>query len=226
MKEDVVFLFIKAADCLISIDRKLYVAGDARVHKACFKKTLEILEDTPECKIPLGKLPPLPETFVSGQMLDFHATKKEQFKSYRPKEKTTLTKLLNKKDDIKKQISAFANVLGGIILFGISNNGIVDGLKIDSDEKSVKKVEQRIESIIGEMKWCCTPQRSVHWNVKFFPVQGKKNFFVIAIYVAGMSGAVFAESPESYKEVQDTNGYFASEKWLQRMACGEQQLQL
>ena len=33
VKEDVVFLFIKAADCLISIDRKLYVAGDARVHK-------------------------------------------------------------------------------------------------------------------------------------------------------------------------------------------------
>ena len=89
-------------------------------------------------------------------------------------------------------------VMPEYINFGISNNGIVDGLKIDSDEKSVKKVEQRIESITGETKWCCTPQRSVHWNVKFFPVQGKKNFFVIAIYVAGMSGAVFAESPESY----------------------------
>ena len=107
----------------------------------------------------------------------------------------------------------------------MSDNGIVDGLRIDSGEKSFKEVDQGVESLIGEMKWCCTPQRSVHWNVKFFPVQGKKKFFVIAIYVAGMSGAVFAESPESYKEVQDTNGYFASEKWLQRM-FGEHRLQL
>ena len=225
VKEDVVFLFIKAADCLISIDRNLYVAGDARVHRASFTKTLELLEDTPECKIPLEKLPPLPETFVSGKMLDFHETKKIQFKGNNS-EKTALETLLHKKDEIKKQISAFANVLGGIILFGISNDGIVDGLKIDSDEKSFKEVEQGVESLIGEMKWCCTPQRSVHWNVKFFPVQGKKNFFVIAIYVAGMSGAVFAESPESYKEVQDTNGNFALEKWLQRMTCGEHRLQL
>ena len=224
VKEDVVFLFIKAADRLISIDRKLYVAGDARVHRASFTKTLELLEDTPECKIPLEKLPPLPETFVSGQMLDFHETKKEQFKSYSPKEKTTLTKLLNNKYNIKKQISAFANVLGGIILFGISNNGIVDGLKIDSGETD--KVEQQIESIIGEMKWCCTPQRSVHWNVKFFPVQGKENFFVIAIYVAGMSGAVFAESPESYKVVQDTTDLLTFQEWKQRMTCGEHMLQL
>ena len=177
VKEDVVFLFIKAADRLISTDRKLYVAGDARVLRAPFKKTLELLEDTPECKIPLEKLPPLPETFVSGKMLDFHETKKIQFKSYNS-EKTTLEKLLHKKDDIKKQISAFANVLGGIILFGILNDGIVDGLKIDSDEKSFKEVEQGVESLIGEMKWCCTPQRSTHWNVKFFLVQEKKIFLL------------------------------------------------
>lgn len=226
VKEDVVFLFIKAADCLISIDRKLYVAGDARVHRACFNKTLELLGDTPECKIPLEELPPLPETFVSEQMLDFHETKKEQFKNYTPEKKTTQTKLLNKKDEIKKQISAFANVLGGIILFGISNNGIVDGLKIDSDEQSVEEVEQQIESIIGEMKWCYTPQKLVHWNVKFFPVEGKENFFVIAIYVAGMSGAVFAESPESYKVVKDTTVLLTFQEWKQRMTCGKHMLQL
>ena len=225
VKEDVVFLFIKAADRLISIDRKLYVAGDARVLRAPFKKTLELLEDTPECKIPLEKLPPLPETFVSGKMLDFHETKKIQFKS-NISEKTTLEKLLHKKDDIKKQISAFANVLGGIILFGISNNGIVDGLKIDSDEQSVEEVEQQIESIIGEMKWCYTPQKLVHWNVKFFPVEGKENFFVIAIYVAGMSGAVFAESPESYKVVKDTTVLLTFQEWKQRMTCGKHMLQL
>ncbi|RMX58146.1 hypothetical protein pdam_00000207 [Pocillopora damicornis] len=167
VKEDVVFLFIKAADCLISIGCKLYVAGDARVHRASFTKTLELLEDRPECKIPLEELPPLPETFASEQVLDFHETKKEQFKNYTPEKKTTQMKLLNKKDEIKKQISAFANVLGGIILFGISNNGIVDGLKIDSDEQSVEEVEQQIESIIGEMKWCYTPQKLVHWNVNF-----------------------------------------------------------
>lgn len=226
VKEDVVFLFIKAADCLISIGRKLYVAGDARVHRACFNKTLELLEDTPECKIPLEELPPLPETFVSEQMLDFHETKKEQFKNYTPEVKTTQTKLLNKKDEIKKQISAFANVLGGIILFGISNNGIVDGLKIDSDEQSVEEVEQQIESIIGEMKWCYTLQKLVHWNVKFFPVEGKENFFVIAIYVAGMSGAVFAESPESYKVVKDTTVLLTFQEWKQRMTCGKHMLQL
>ena len=97
---------------------------------------------------------------------------------------------------------------------------------IGSDENSLKKVEQRLESLIGEMKWCCTPQRSNHWNVKFFQVQKIENCYVITIYVAGMRGAVFAKSPKSYELRQDAIDLLIFEEWKQRMTCGEHMLHL
>lgn len=149
-----------------------------------------------------------------------------QFKDYSSSSKTAVKKISDEKYDIRKQSSAFAKVSGGIILVGVSNDGIVNGQSIDSDENSLEKVEQQVESLIGKMKWCCTPQRSNHWNVKLFQVQKIENRYVITIYVAGMRGAVFAKSPKSHELEQDAIDLLIFEEWKQCMTCGKHMLHL
>ena len=149
-----------------------------------------------------------------------------QFKDYSSSSKTAVKKISDEKYDIRKQSSAFAKVSGSIILVGVSNDGIVNGQSIDSDENSLEKVEQQVESLIGEMKWCCTPQRSNHWNVKFFQVQKIENRYDIMIYIAGMRGAVFAKSPKSHELWQDAIDLLIFEEWKQRMTCGKHMLHL
>lgn len=226
MENDVISFFIKAPDHLITLEYNLFLAGDARTHEASFNKTLELLADTPQCKFSLEKLPCLPETFVYEETLDFHETRVIQLKDYSFSSHTVVEKIIKGKYGIQKQLSAFANVTGGITLLGISDKSIVHGYPMDSDENSFEKCEQVVESLIGEMEWCCTPRRSIHWDVKFFPVQKKENHFLIAIYVAGMEGAVFARGPKSYKVGQDTADLLTFEEWKQRVTSGKHMLEV
>ncbi|XP_022781837.1 LOW QUALITY PROTEIN: schlafen family member 13-like [Stylophora pistillata] len=49
------------------------------------------------------------------------------------------------------------------------------------------------------MKWPSPCEWNSFWDLKFFTVDGKENFFVIAIYVAYVKGGVFTKYPESYE---------------------------
>lgn len=226
VKNDVISVFIKAPDHLITLDCNLFVAGDARLHAASFSKTLELLANAPRCKDSLEKLPCLPETFVYMERLDFHETREIQLKDYSSSSRAVVEKIKKEKKVIQKQLSAFANVTGGIILLGISNQSVVYGYPMDSDKNSFENCEQEVQSLIEEMEWCCTPRRSIHWDVKFFPVQKKENHFLIVIYVAGMEGAVFARSPNSYTVRQDTRDSLTFEEWKQRVTSGKHMLEV
>ena len=226
MENGVISFFIKAPDHLITLEYNLFLAGDARTHEASFNKTLELLADTPRCKFSLEKLPCLRVTFVYEKTLDFHESRVVQLKDYSSSSHTVVEKINKEKYGIQKQLSAFANVTGGIALLGISDKSIVHGYPMDFDEFSFIKCERVVESLIEEMEWCCTPRRFTHWNVKFFPVQNKENHFVIAIYVAGMEGAVFARGPKSYKVVQDTAHLLTFKEWKQRVTSGKHMLEV
>ena len=226
IENDVISFFIKAPDHLITLEYNLFLAGDAKTHRASFNKTLELLADTPRCKFSLEKLPCLSVTFVYEETLDFHESRVVQLKDYSSSSHTVVEKINKEKYGIQKQLSAFANVTGGIALLGISDKSIVHGYPMDFDEFSFIKCERVVESLIKEMEWCCTPRRFVHWNVKFFPVQNKENHFVIAIYVAGMEGAVFARGPKSYKVGQDTAHLLTFEEWKQRVTSGKHMLEV
>lgn len=226
IENDVISFFIKAPDHLITLEYNLFLAGDARTHKASFNKTLELLADTPRCKFSLEKLPCLRVTFVYEETLDFHESRVVQLKDYSSSSHTVVEKINKEKYGIQKQLSAFANVTGGIALLGISDKSIVHGYPMDFDEFSFIKCERVVKSLIEEMEWCCTPRRFTHWNVKFFPVQNKENHFVIAIYVAGMEGAVFARGPKSYKVGQDTAHLLTFKEWKQRVTSGKHMLEV
>lgn len=225
-KDDVLSLSIKAPDHLTTLVRTLFLTGDVRLYEATNYRTSKQLKDTPQLKVPLQELPSLPENFVSGQKLKFHESRQMQFKHYSSSSHATVKKIKKNKDDIQKLISGFANVIGGIILIGISNKSIVEGQNLDNGENSSEKVEQLVKSFIEGMKWCCIPTKKIHWDVKFIPLEDKKNCFVIAICVAGMRGAVFAKSPKSYVVRQGTIDLLTFDEWKRGMIFGKHMLQL
>lgn len=210
INEDQVFLFIKAPKNWCTLNYNFFLSCDSKVFVASFEDAVQILKEKPitkqkefaYCKVRLEelKVPSLPKEFIYKEELDFHESKTMQFKCF-PSKKPILSDNHDnraQREKVMKQISAFANVGGGIILLGVNDDGTVHGQNMDLEGNSKEDLEQRLDSLVNKMKWSCTPKRKVHWDVDFFEVQGKECCFVIAIYVAGVRGGVFTNFPESF----------------------------
>ena len=235
VKQDEVFLFIKAPDHWCTLESNLYFSGDSKVSIPSYSETVELLVDKPfgkkkrhsYCKVRLDQLPTLPKTFRYKGKLDFHESKQMQFKYYKSKNPIWHNNSQDAQDKILRQISAFANGSGGIILLGVEDDCTVLGQNLDSEGNSKEELEQRLDSLVDKMEWGFTPERKLHWDVKFIPVQGKEGGFVIAIYVAGIKGGVFAKCPKSYelRRGDQTIYEVKFQEWKQRMLRGRHILQ-
>lgn len=191
-ENDKVFLFIKAPDHLSTIEYNVCQSFDSKAPKASFHEVLKFLSYEPDCKVPLEKLPPLPEIFKYKDVLNGHESYKRQFTYCESSDIVLDNDNHSQCTDIRKQISTFAKASGGIIVLGVTNDGTVLGHNMNLKENKEDEVEKRLESMINGMKWerGYIPQRKLHWDVKFFPIQDKLNWFVIAIYIAGRKGDV------------------------------------
>lgn len=230
VKQGGVSLFIKAPDHWCTMEYNLMLPGESKVSVPSFKNTVELLSNKPVgkekksyCKVRLEKLRPLPEKFVYKQKLDFHESKKIQLKLYKSGNGILHNNCHKQRNQIAKQISAFANGSGGIILIGVhDDDSTVFGQNLDSEGNSKEDVDERVKLIVQGMKWSCTPERNLHWKVEFIPVQDKERCYVIAISVAGMKGGVFTKSPKSY-ELRPVDGeketvhLLGFDEWKQRM---------
>lgn len=136
------------------------------------------------------------KNFVYGAKVSFHESKHIQLKHFESGDIMTSRKH-EQCDTIRKTVSAFANGNGGAIVLGVSNDGVVKGENLEKDSTDV--IENRLNTLITKMHWppSVNPTRKKHWDVKFFPLEGKENYFVIVIYVASVSGGVFAKCPVS-----------------------------
>ena len=231
---DEVLLFIKAPLHICTIKYNLYLPGDSSLEEASYHDTVHLLKQTqqgrgrklPCVTVPLIDLPKVPEVYTQKEILDLKESKQIQFKHYMSK---TLLDSNNRsqREDIAKQISAFANADGGVILLGVKDDGEVCGLDLKAHGK--ERFERNLnENVIKTMYWRLHPEREVYWNVKFFPVRACEANAVVAIYVAGMrnSGGVFAKSPKSFKLLQDEDGQQSPhcidfKEWKQRMLSRE-----
>ena len=234
-KKDEIFFFVKAPDHCCTVELNLFLASDAKKTKASFKETVRLLQDRPSgkrknfCRIRLQELPSLPESFSYKQKLDFHESKQIEFKCFPSKNPLDG----KRQKQIADQISAFGNCSGGIILVGVEDDCTVLGQDMSSRENSKENIESRVKSLIKEMKWPCICKRKVFWDLKFLPVKGKGNCFVIAIYVAGIRGGVFARKPKSYELRLEDDGKAQSispfeltfDEWKKRMLSGTYMLQ-
>lgn len=239
IKQGGVFLFIKALDHWCTMEYNLMLPGESKLSVPSFKNTVELLSNKPRvgkdkksyCKVHLRKLCPLlPETFLYKEKLDFHESKKIQLKHYKSGNGILQNNCHKQRNQIAKQISAFANGSGGIILIGVhDDDSTVLGQNLDSEGNSKEDVDERVKLIVQGMKWSCTPEKNLHWKVEFIPVQDKERCYVIAISVAGMKGGVFTKSPKSY-ELRPVDGgketvhLLGFDEWKQRILHGTHKL--
>jgi len=231
---DTILLFINAPPHLCTIKYNLSLPGDSQVLDASYHQIISLLTEAqkarrqklPNVTVSLKDLPKVPNVFKLKETLDLKECKQIQFKHYTSK---TFLDSNNRtqREGVTKQMSAFANSDGGVILMGIDDNGEVCGLDLGENGKDC--IERNLqENVINKMRWSLDPERRVHWDLKFFPVAGCEAKAIVVIFVAGMrnSGGTFVKSPSSFKLLPGANGeqslrLIDLDEWKQRMLCTE-----
>lgn len=212
---DTIFLFIKAVSHFCTIDYNLHLPGDAGVLPPTYNKVVDLLSkrslrmDVPQ--VPLTDLPVgiLPETFTNNDVLDFHESKQVQFKCVSPKYPILHSYNHEENKKIERQISAFGNGNGGMLIMGVTDKGVVEGQSMKGDSEA--ELKNRFEVMIEKMSdtWSFIPRQGVHWDIKFFPIAGTlEPRSMIVILIAGMQnlGGIFRRCPVSFKLVESDGG--------------------
>ena len=201
-----VFLFVKAPNHLCTVRFNLFTRLDTRALPATYDKVLNLLKEKKKSanlpQVSLKDLPALPKKFRYQEVLPFHESKKIELKYY-----TSSNELLHEKNSthleaLARNISAFGNGSGGLIIFGVEDKtGKIYGQPMQKD--SPKEVENRVVSIVQEMSkgWSFSPEKGVHWDINFFPVVGKESNSVVVVKVAGMAnlGGIFTKCPRCFE---------------------------
>ena len=229
-----VYLFIKTVpNHFCTLKFNLFLTGDAQIDDASYTQARNVMTQPLKVKkkrhsdvdVPLSSLPKVENEFKFGKSISFEESEQIQLKHYTSK--TLLQNNHKQCDNLRKTMSSFANANGGVIYLGITDEGIANGQNLEKD--SIEDIKERVHFLVNKMYWSVTPERGVHWDVKFFPLVDKENHFVIAIYVAGMqsSGGVFAKCPVSFELRPSEDGSEVQvhrrldfDEWKQRMVGG------
>ena len=199
---DKIFLFVKAPNHLCTVEFNLFTPLDTKQLPATYDQVLNLLkQENKSANLPqvsLENLPALPKKFINENVLNFHESKKIQLKYY-----TSSNRLLDKnnrthRECFARDISAFGNGSGGLILFGVEDK-TAKTYGHSMQEDSTEKIEKRVVSFVHKMSeaWSFKPKKGVHWDINFFPVVGNESNAVIVVKVAGMAnlGGIFTKCP-------------------------------
>ena len=191
---DEIFLFVKAPNHLCTVEFNLFTPLDAKKLPATYDTVLKLLKQRKKSssvpQVPIQKLPALPEKFLLNTVLKFHESKQVQLKYYPSNNGLLHNNNLTQRDQVREWISAFGNGSGVMIVLGVDDKtGKITGQLLEGDSK--EEFDGKVSSIVNKMSqaWCFIPKRGVHWDLKFFPVEGKGSksaLRVVILYVAGM----------------------------------------
>ena len=182
----------------------------------------------------------VPEQFYYGRKHDRGESKTVQFKNLKTEKKRRndfVSRAINNK--FTEYVSAFANASGGMIYYGIEDDGTVVGELLARGENNREEIPKKLEQAIRKMIWPKESgkiERGKHWNIKFVPVENcNEKRFVIVVSISPCSGGVFTKEPESYYvedgkvkkmsfETWEKNMYFKVKKILEinRTTCSSQ----
>jgi hypothetical protein len=166
--------------------------------------------------------------FIFGKSVLLTESDSVQFK-YVSNEKATSTtiadRIINRCNKLNKTISAFANQSGGQVLYGISNEGIVHGQKLE--EKDKREIEAKVTKEINKLIWKDKAmEKGKCWNIEFVPVKDEEkneiaSLFIIKISIEALPGGVFVQQPESYQiGVNKDVELMSFEDWRSRIIYG------
>lgn len=226
---DKILLFINAPSHVCTMKYNLFVPGDAGVYEASYDDVVDFLKmksDGPKqdlnsyIRVPLKELPEVPDHFVDQEIISLIECKQVQLKEFTSD--SPLFSNHKQRSLIARQLSAFGNCDGGVLLIGVADDRRVSG--VDMGKNSKEHVEECVVSLVKKI--CCNFEikRGIHWDLKFSDVSGPKSKSVIVIKMAGFrdSGGIFGKCPESYELRYDENGQqvphpVAFVKWKERM---------
>ena len=226
---DKILLFINAPSHVCTMKYNLFLPGDAGVYEASYDDVVDFLNlksDGPKqdlnsyIRVPLKELPEVPDHFFDQEIISLIECKQVQLKEF-----TSNSPFFSNHKQrflIARQLSAFGNCDGGVLLIGIADDRRVTG--VDMEKHSKEHVEECVVSLVKKI--CCDFEikRGIHWDLKFSDVSGSQSKSVIVIKMAGFrdSGGIFGKCPESYELRCDENGQqvphpVAFDKWKERM---------
>lgn len=223
-----VHLFLKGKPNHI-YTRKLYLFsfGDSGSYKASYDQVKKVMtKKHANLKGTFTDLPTFCEEFVNGERCGLPEGKQIQLKHYESKQIFDPHSNHKQCDTLRRVMSSFANGTGGIIVVGVTDDGVAKGQNLEGDSKEA--VVERVNTLINRMIWPpnVNPVQGEHWDIKFFPLRGKDNYFVIVIYVVRVSGGIFMKLPE-YLEFQPCEGgskeqvrELSFDEWHHRMVSG------
>ena len=222
-------LFVNTPKHFCTRKYNLYESSDASVLPATHYKVAEILGEKPRdskggtdsnVRFALKDLPKIPEKFRWKEQFDLTESKQLQYKNFTSSKDFLANHVHRQK--IRKQLSAFGNCDGGVILLGVSDDQQVFGVDLAKNKRD--DVEEKVSFQVRKV--CCNfePVRGVHWDVAFSTVTGSESNSVIVIKMAGIqgSGGIFGKCPESYELGSDKDGRYVARllefpEWKKRM---------
>ena len=214
LEETIVIL--ESCSNLITLNYNLCLPSETQVLTVLPSEPVEnVKEVIMQRKIPQEKVATAGspcQYFIKGQILELHESCAVQLKNLKasPSKRVKLAdRITGKTNKFLCYVSAFANLYGGHIYYGISDTGKVEGEEISSEQGINAIINQVTKAIDGMI---CSfsgdkPQRRKQWDIYFVPVYDQKHnqiplTFVIVIYVAPCLGGIFTKRPESYYIVQ------------------------
>ena len=233
-KEESLVIVVKKADLLITTSYNLCLPCQTQVVQLDPREPLEkVKKDIVNRKVvwePV-ELGSHHTTFYRGQDCSFREGKTCQLKHLvsRQFKRTTLAdRMTGKSNKFSSFVSAFANYRGGHIYYGITEDRIVEGEVVASEEDKcdiIKKVEKGINKMIWPER-IGQPKKGENWDIFFESVLDENSIaipctFVIVFYVAPCLGGVFTEEPECYEMVEKKVQKITFIRWVERIQYDE-----
>ena len=226
-----ILLFINTPLHFCTMTYNLFLPGDAGVYEATYEKVKFFLSDGCEqdldsnIRVPLEELPKVPD-LSHERIISLNEGKQVQFKKFH----SVLFKQTKQRFMIAKQLSAFGNSDGGVLLIGVGDERKVSG--VDMRKNTKEYIEEHVISLFDNIYCNFELKRGIHWDLTFSNVSGgPESSFVIVIKMAGLkgSGGIFANVPKSFELRLIQNGQRVPlpvefNKWKERMKSDDTDL--
>ena len=193
-------VFVKARGNQLKVLHESLTYTKASASIAQHKTTKEHIEIFARDRVH-GQLPklPTPEECIFKKRLEFskRESKLVEFKNCAIK---TIDKRFEEK--CGRYICGFANTLGGHLIFGVDDNGIIDRtIPMDEKESFRRALNKRLQ----DMAWLhlqnghIEPKEGEHFHWQFMPISGipdgQRRYMIVILTIQQFSGIVYYKEP-------------------------------
>lgn len=222
-------ILVKKAYCLVTTSYNLCLPSESQVVQVSSLELFENIWDYVVNRIVIEPL--LPDShckiFHKGKNSGLYESKSVEFKYLRSTQSKNMSladRMTSKANKLSYFVSAFANYKGGHVYYGITDNGVVEGELVLSEER--KEIRNKIAKTINKMFWpehIGQPKRGKQWEIFFEQVEDEnsspiQSTFVIVIYIASCPGGVFTDEPECYEMLDGKVSKMSIDTWMKRLS--------